>query len=195
MLWVKGAVEGMPDEVVLRKICESENISLQAVYICGGKSKLDKKIPSYNSAAAYGNWIILRDLDHDADCGPELLEQLLPEPSENMRLRVVIREVESWLMADHAAFASFFGLRETQLPNDVEAIDHPKEFLIRLIEGSRKKAVREDMLPRPGSGRGEGRAYASRLAEFAQFRWSPERAAGICDSLDRCLRRLRHWIQ
>jgi hypothetical protein len=51
--------------------------------------------------------------------------------------------------------------------------------------------IREDMLPRRGSGRPIGPAYTSRMIEFVENNWRPEVAARSSDSLRRCLVRLR----
>ena len=46
------------------------------------------------------------------------------------------------------------------------------------------------MVPRPGSGRLVGPAYASRLIEYAEAHWRPEVAGQCTDSLRRCRERL-----
>jgi len=48
-----------------------------------------------------------------------------------------------------------------------------------------------DMVPRPGSGRATGPAYASHLIEFAATHWRPDIAAHSCQSLRKCLQRLK----
>ena len=61
--------------------------------------------------------------------------------------------------------------------------------LIRHVGGH----VRQDMVPREGSGRTEGPAYTSRLIEYATDRWRPDVAVRRADSLRRavaCLQRL-----
>jgi hypothetical protein len=61
---------------------------------------------------------------------------------------------------------------------------------VDLAARSRRRAIREDMVPRSGSGRSVGQAYASRLIEFVDGYWRPEMAANNSDSLRRCCERL-----
>jgi len=60
--------------------------------------------------------------------------------------------------------------------------------LVDLARLSRRNAIRKDMVPREGSGRSVGPAYASRLVEFATGQWQPEAAAERCESLRRAMR-------
>lgn len=190
MIWFSAAVEGLPDEAVARKLLTISGYEIKLVKNCRGKSALDEKLPGYNEAAKFGNWIILRDLDHDASCGPELRNCLLAERSPKMHLRIVIRSIESWLLGDRERFAHFLGVYPARLARNPEALDNPKQEVLALAQRSRKRAIRDDMLPRENSNASEGPAYASRLAEFIETDWCPESAAVNCNSLHRCLRHL-----
>jgi len=74
------------------------------------------------------------------------------------------------------------------------AVDNPKRELVNLARGSRLKAIREDMVPRPGSGRSEGPAYVSRLIEFASDSWRPSEARSRSESLQRCCQALEQLL-
>ena len=68
---ISSAVEGDLDEAVLRRLVkEQENAVLKTPYGKSGKSHLRKRLASYNQAARFSPWIVLMDLDHDADCAP-----------------------------------------------------------------------------------------------------------------------------
>jgi hypothetical protein len=73
------------------------------------------------------------------------------------------------------------------LPREPDAIADPKATIVDLARHSRRRELREDLVPRPGSGRSTGPIYAGRLAEFAERDWRPNRAAMSSDSLRRCL--------
>ncbi len=164
------------------------------IYGKNGKSFLRQKIQSYNQAAFYSPWIILVDLNHDAECAPALRTLWLPDPAPNMFFRIAVREVEAWLLGDQERIAAFLNVALSKIPENPEILDDPKQFMIELAANSRRREIREDMMPRPGSGRKIGPAYSSRLIEFATDRqsgWRPEVAARNSDSLNRCLRRLR----
>jgi len=96
-------------------------------------------------------------------------------------------------MADRLEFAAFLGVARSKVPGNPDGLPEPKLTLVNLARASRKKAIREDLVPRPGSGRTVGPAYASWLIEFAGTSWRPAEAAMNSDSLRRaitCLERL-----
>jgi hypothetical protein len=186
-LYISGAVEGIVDEAVLRTIVESVGAELSYVYPVGGKPQLDKRLSGYNEAAKYSPWCVLRDLDMDAVCPADLIDRLLPAPASAMCLRIVVRAVEAWLMADRQRMASFLSVSSAAIPVSPEDADDPKETIINAARRSRKTAVRNGMVPRPGSGRSVGAGYTSLMIEYARTRWRPEVAAESSESLRRCI--------
>lgn len=188
------AVEGLVDEVVVQRLIEYTGGTTGTVYGRQGKPYLRQRIDGYNRAARYSPWCVFVDLDADADCAPTLRDEWLPAVSPQLCFRVAVRAVEAWLLADEETLARFLSVRRTGIPANPEQIPDPKRFMIDMARRSRRRAVREDMVPRPGSGRGEGPAYTSRLTEFAQKEWRPEVAAERCDSLSRAIRCLRRLV-
>jgi hypothetical protein len=134
--------------------------------------------------------VVIVDLDTDEDCAPLLCRHWLARPAPGMCFRVAVREVESWLLADRAAFSRFMGVPQARIPLSPDTEPDPKRTIVDLARASRYGAISEDMVPRPGAGRDVGPAYTSRLAEFASANWRPEDAARNSDSLARCIRRL-----
>lgn len=193
MVCVDIAVEGITDEAVVRQIVEHLGATIGGVYGKAGKAALLQRVSGYNNAARFSPWFVLVDLDRDGECAPTLTAEWLPNPAPLMCFRVAVREVETWLLADRENISLFLGVPRTRVPVDPEALDDPKRTMVDLARHSRKMAIRDDMVPRPGSGRAAGRAYASRIIEFASRHWRPEVATGRCDSLRRtlaCLQRL-----
>lgn len=191
-LAVSGAVEGTLDEAVLRRLAADLGIHVGAVFGRSGKSHLKGRLDAYNRAARFSPWIVLVDLDDDFECAPSLLAEWLPAPAEHMCLRVAVREIESWLLADRAGIAAFLSVPVRRVPRSVDDLDDPKQTLIDLARSSRSRAIREDMAPRPGSGASIGPAYTSRMSEFVgkegRGRWQPSSAARVSPSLSRCIR-------
>jgi hypothetical protein len=111
-----------------------------------------------------------------------------------MCFRIAVREVEAWLLADRDNIARFLGVAVSRVPRNVETLENPKRELVDLVRGSRRREIREDMAPRPGSGREVGPAYASRLIEFAERLWAPQTASQQSDSLRRSLKCLQRRI-
>ena len=65
--------------------------------------------------------------------------------------------------------------------------------MVNLARHSRRRELREDMIPRDRSGRLVGPAYASRLIEYVQTSWRPDVAIEHAESLNRaitCLKRI-----
>jgi hypothetical protein len=131
--------------------------------------------------------MVLVDLDNDHDCAPPLRLSWLPQPAPYLCFRIAVRAVEAWLLADAEQIADFLRVARGKVPANPEMLDSPKSAMVALARASRRRDVREDMVPRDGSGRVVGPAYASRLIEFASSLWRPEIAAQRAESLRRAI--------
>ena len=194
---ISSAVEGPVDEAVVKRLITEAGGGVGPIYGKTGKSYIRQRLHGYNKAAYYSPWIVLVDLNHEADCSPLMKSAWLENPAPHMCFRVAVREVESWLLADRERFAAFFRVRVSDIPVSPESIDDPKEALVELVKKSRSREIRQDMVPRSGSGRKIGPAYVSRLIEFvsgSEKGWRPDRAAQSSDSLRRCLTRLQEMV-
>lgn len=192
---ISGAVEGIVDEAVLRRLVDEAGGRVGAIYGKNGKPHLRRVLGGYNNAARFSPWLVLVDLNSDAECAPPFLASWLQAPADMMRLRVAVRAIEAWMLADRDQLATFLRVPVTRLPRDPDAVSEPKRLLVDLARGSRRRGIREDMVPRPGSGRAVGPAYASRLIEFTATGWRPEVAAGCSDSLRRCRDRIAELVR
>lgn len=191
---ITGAVEGDLDEAVLARVVEYAGLVLGPVYGKNGKRSLHERIRSYNYAARISPWCVLADLDQDARCPAHVRDAWLPSPAPLMRLRFVVREIEAWLFGDPERLAAFLRVPAAQVPRNPEGVPDPKQAMVALARRSQRREIREDMAPRPGSGRTVGPGYKSRLIEFASDPdrgWRPGVAAQAADSLRRCIERLR----
>jgi len=192
-------VEGITDEAVVRRILEHVGLTCGVVYGKGGKGALLGRLPNCNQAARFAPWLVVVDLDQDADCAPPFVRSVLPNPADGMHLRVAVRAIEAWLLADAERLAVFLGIRAALIPPNPDAEQDPKSTLINLARRSRRRIIREDIVPREGSGGRVGPGYAGRLIEFvaaAEHPWRPDIAARRSDSLRRCLetlQALRTW--
>jgi hypothetical protein len=160
-----------------------------------GKQYIYQRLDSYNKAARFYPWIILLDLDSDAPCAPTLVSQRMPSPSKLLCFRVAVRAVESWLLADRKEFASFMGVRMGELPDSPDLVLDPKGFVVQLARSSKRKQLRNELVPRLGSGKRVGPAYTSRMMEFSLYRWDPVRAENLSESLRRCRTGIRELAQ
>jgi len=189
------AVEGLLDEAILIRIIEGVGARVGTEYNRGqGKHSILKKLKGYNNAAKYAPWCVLIDLNTKYECAPLLREEKLRNPSRLMCFRIAVREVESWLLADRERLAAFLHIDQNLIAGNPEALDDPKQTMVNLARRSPDREIREDMVPRPGSGRKVGPAYSSRLTEFVsetRSGWRPSVAARRSDSLKRCLKALK----
>ena len=125
--------------------------------------------------------VILTDLDQLA-CPVALRADWLgnkPAPA-NLMLRIAVREVESWVLADHEAMRKLIGKKGT-LPSDPDTLPDPKQPT---------RPVREDLVKEAGAVASQGIGYNRRLASWVRSDWSPERAAQRSPSLQRTRMRL-----
>jgi len=194
---VSAAVEGLVDEAVVRRIIQEVGGYTGPVYGKNGKASLSHKIKGYNQAAMYRPWLVIVDLNHEVDCAPLLRATWLPDPAAYMCFRVAVRTVEAWLLADYERLSEFMNVDAGRIPKDPEKLADPKKTLVELARHSRSSVMREDMVPRSGSGRLVGPAYTSRLIEFVtnvEEGWRPPVAAECSRSLNHCLQRLRKLL-
>jgi hypothetical protein len=194
-------VEGITDEAVIRCVLEYVGLTCGAVYGKRGKSDLLRRLPNYNQAARFATWLVIVDLNRDAECAPDFVRSVLPNPAGRMQFRVAVHAIEAWLLADAERLAAFLGIPVARIPPNPDAEPDPKTALINLALRSRRRAIREDIVPREGSGGRVGPGYTGRIIEFVtatKHPWRPGVAIRRSDSLRRCveaLQILKTWGQ
>jgi hypothetical protein len=188
-------VEGAVDEAVLRRLAAEVGVELLDVLGMRGKGHLLQNLERDNRAAQREPWIILVDLDRDAECAPAARERWLAEAAPRMCFRVVVRAIEAWLLADREKLARFLGVSPALVPRKPEDLADPKRKVVDLARRSRQRAIREGMVPKPKSGQPTGPEYVPLLIEFVKKEWRPEAAARNVDSLRRCRERLQALAQ
>ncbi len=185
------AIEDRLSDAVATKILEKFDLEIVKRIGYQGKSDLERKTFELNRAANGTTVFMLIDLDSPRDCPPRLIQSWIRGPlNPRFFFRVAVMEVESWVMADRIGFASFLSIPPHRIPSLTDNILNPKEFLVSLARRSRKKAVREALVPMPGANAPVGIEYNTRLSEFVREHWNIERAATVSPSLKRTLDRL-----
>ena len=190
---ISAAVEGDVDEAVVRSLVAHVDGQIGDVYGKNGKPALRQRIDDYNNAARYAPWVVLVDLDNDADCAPSIREEWVPVPAPNLCFRIAVREVEAWLMADVQTLARYLSVGLSRISADPETLERPKDAMVDLARRSRRNDIRKDMVPRQKSGRRVGPAYASRLIEYVRDHRQPDVAAERSESLQRAIHSLQ-WL-
>lgn len=196
VLPVEIVVEGVADEIVMKRLLDLAGLPYGHTYGKRGKDHILKALHNYNQAARYSPWVVVVDLDDEPECAPLLVRQHLLHPSAGMRFRVAVHAIEAWLLADRDTLAEFLAVSRNKLPSQPETEPDPKTTLIGLARQSRRRDVRDGMVPRPGSGAKVGPDYIAYLTQYVTRFWRPDVAAQHSDSLRHCieaLQTLKHW--
>jgi hypothetical protein len=191
---ISAALEGPTDEAVARRLIEAAGAEMGAVYGLNGKAKLLQRLNGYNTAAHFAPWLVLMDLDEDANCVPPFRARHLPQPAEAMCFRVAVHEVEAWLLADREAMARFLSVSAARIPLHPDEVLDPKRIIVDVARQARRREFREGIVPRPSSGRSVGALYTSLMIQYVQTQWRPEVAEQQSDSLRRCRVRLQELV-
>ena len=159
----------------------------------GGFGYLRSKMDNWRQMAGQQVMLVLTDLDR-ANCLVEFRSSWLSAKQlpANLLLRVAVREVESWLLADHVALRALIGARG-HLPAQPDELPDPKQFLLQLAK-SAPKAVREDLIKVAPGHLAQGLGYNARLSALVNGQWCPERAAERSPSLARARTRLHEAV-
>ena len=185
------AVEDELSEAISAKILNSFGIEIRIVLREGGNAYLRQKAPELNRSASGMDIFLLTDLDSSKVCPPGLIRSWIEgTPNPRFFFRVAVMEVESWLMADRTGFANFLSIPIHRIPFPTDDILKPKEFLVSLARRSRKRRLRDELVPEPGAKIPVGYGYNTRLMEFIREHWDLERAASVSPSLKRTVDRL-----
>jgi hypothetical protein len=156
-----------------------------------GNGYLRSKLRVFCDIARWQSVLLITDLDRH-DCPQTLKANWLRgvKPPDGLLLRVAVREVESWLLADHAATRALFGNKiASRLPEKPDEENDPKSYLLTLARHAPRE-VRLDLVSDAGSIARQGFGYNSRLTELVRTSWSPARAAQRSPSLQRAIGRI-----
>lgn len=189
------AVEDPLSEATLLRIVKESGAAFSVAHCFqrGGFGYLKKQALSFNAASRLTPFLLLTDLDTMV-CPAALIASWLPVPQHpNFLFRVSVRAVESWLIADRAGIAGFLGVSSTLVPRDPESLSDPKRELIRLASRSRRRNLREAIVPAPETTARFGPDYNGCLIRFVAEFWDPLVARKAAPSLDRTLSRLSEF--
>ena len=197
VLDINYATEGEIDAIVAARLIEFCGGVPGLKRVAGGKSKLDPNINKYKESARHLPWLVIRDLDRDEACAPALVRRLVPDAPPLLCMRIAVRQIESWLMADRAAIALFLKVPLARIPNNIEGILDSKRTLVDLAAQSRSKDIRLAMVPAASSGASEGPEFAAFMTDFALKHWRPDIASALeqGSSLSRAIRCLQRLVE
>lgn len=176
-------VEGDTDLPFARKLARDAGFDDATEIDAQGKGEIDKYLDRYNDAAKGSPWLVLRDLDHDAGCAPEFLDDISFAASAWMCFRLVVRELESWVLADARGLARFLDVDEQWIPKNPDAVKDPTATLVEIARRARRGDIRRKLVPAAGAYTQVGPLYEATLIEFGEKHWSLARAVQRSESL------------
>jgi hypothetical protein len=161
----------------------------------GGNGYLKKKCRNFNQMALRHPVLLITDLDN-APCASELINGWFGDLPLNADLifRVAVREIESWLLADHQGMAELLERGANNITQNPDQLGNPKEYLLQCAKRASRE-VKNDLIRSKGALASQGLGYNSRLGMFVREVWAPNRASERSDSLARAMQRLREIQQ
>jgi hypothetical protein len=184
-------VEGNLDAAVGERLLATTGLGLGTVYGKRGYAYIEANLCRFNQSAHVVPYLALADfMDTGQPCPSRVVAAWLPSPRSLMVFRVVVREIESWLLADRENVAHFLGVPRAKVPSQPELIPDPKQKLVNLARRSRKASVKRLLVPPSGSPGVEGPGYTSELIQFVLHTWDIAAAGANAPSLARCLHAL-----
>lgn len=191
----EGLLESHVGHKLIRHCCHEVGIT----YSADGCTYIKNKAAQYHHSGflvAGKGLLILTDLRDSGEICPSAALQTyllkkVPQPSQAFMLRFAVWEMESWLLADREGLADFLGIRVTKMPRKPEMETLPKLTLVNLARKSRKRIIRDGIVPPPGHRGPSAPSYTSTMTEFVQEYWNISAAAQNSPSLQRCIVRLQ----
>lgn len=188
-------VEGVLDEAVASRLITEVGHQPGACYGKKGYTYIQEKVAAFNRTAQSLYYLALVDMmDTKLSCPPEVLHYWLPHRQPKMIFRIVVQEIESWLLADRSGIAEFLKVNLSDISASPEQLLDPKLTLINLARKSKSRKMREALVPESRSTASVGRLYNSEMLNFINTYWNIQQARLYAQSLDRCVKRLESLV-
>jgi hypothetical protein len=164
-------------------------IGTQATFkVAGSNSQFWSRVSDRNASAAAGLTVVaLADLEQEPCAGALFAKHLPHGRASRFVLRLAVRMLESWLLADTDNIAKFLGAPANKIPRKPDALDHPKREIVTLARRHSPQALRRDLVPELGHTGIVGPGDRPRMEDFILTRWRPQAARKRSASLHRAL--------
>ena len=163
--------------------------SVARTEVKGGRGNVQRELGAYARLAQAMPVLMGVDLDGD-DCAPTLLEHWGELPQKpGLLLRVAVREIEAWVLADKRRFATFIGAVPNEVPGRPDELDDPKRSLLDVARAYARPELKSDLVPRNYDATYPriGPAYNLRMCAFVTMKWRPQVARAKSESLHRAM--------
>ena len=196
MVYITLVFEDELSEAVMNKLlrCFPGKYYINSSYSGHGFGYLKTNVRGFNQASIVNPHFMLTDLD-TCECPVALINDWINFPlNHNFIFRIAVREVESWLLADIEGLSRFFNISVANFPRNPDKERDPKNTLIQLAKRSRKRSIKEDIVP-INDNASIGPNYNGCLSEYVFKFWDIENALLRSPSLRKAFDRLREFEQ
>ena len=186
--------EGLLDARAGLRLLQSLNVPIDPARCInkGGSGAFWRDAPKYDAMARNDGIVLaLTDLDQAPWPSGLISDRLGRAPSARFLLRIAARKVESWFIADAGNLARYLGVSAHRVPRDPDSLPDPKRTLVNLARQSRRRPVREDVVPEPGPSAPVGKNYVRVMEEFVEQHWDPLVARKNSRSLARAIKAIQ----
>lgn len=155
----------------------------------GGRGNVQRTLAAYANLAKVTPVLVGVDLDGDK-CAPTLLGtwQKSYQSHDKFLVRLAVREVESWVLADRKRFAKFINGKSDDITKSPDTLDDPKLELLRLASNTARSELKRELVPRNFNKYPRiGPAYNLQMCNFVREKWRPHVAKGNSESLSRAI--------
>jgi hypothetical protein len=146
--------------------------AIQRSVVVGGRGNVQRVLPAFAQLATIMPVLVAADLDSD-ECAPSLLTKwkLRPDSKDRLLVRIAVREIESWNIADRKRLAKFIGAQSDDIASDPDSLDDPKYYLLALARRTCPEALKRDLIPRNfGNVPRIGPAYNLQMCKYVEER-------------------------
>lgn len=160
------------------------------VFNARGYGKLKTGMTKFREASRIFPHIVLTDLDR-FPCPLTLLSNWgATQLPENLLIRIAVREVEAWLLADRRGISDFLNIDISKVPDNPETEEDPKRTLVNLARKSRFRKLSKEIIPDPNSSATIGPLYNYHFINFVNTHWDINKACQNSQSLNRAFLRI-----
>ena len=167
------------------QICRSE--------VKNGRGNVQRELAAYAKLANTIPVLVGVDLDSD-ECAPLLLAQwnAFQLLSSTFLLRIAVREIEAWVLADRKRIVQFVGGESDDISKAPDSLDDPKRYFLDFARRVATEDLKRDLIPQNYDKKYPriGPAYNIQMCDFVERRWRPHVAIKRSGSLARAIRQI-----
>ncbi|CAB3782343.1 hypothetical protein [Paraburkholderia caffeinilytica] len=169
---------------------------IQQRIVAGGAGPFKQKILAMNNVARNVMPVLMIADADQAPCVVTQRNSWLPrDVSQRLSMRLAVKEAEAWVLADHIGFSKFAVVSKDLFPGNPEMEPDPKQALLALVKKSKRRELRDEMLPGKGATSPVGLGYNIHMTEFVKNHWNVGRAVDRAPSLARAIPRVAALLQ